>query len=88
MQELKQTLITQLNTIQNLSVAIKASTEKVTQGETNVNLLTRQIGKMSGAIIAIIKEKLSLYIFCEKRRKDINDKNINTDKNLILTVVN
>jgi hypothetical protein len=43
---------------------------------------------MSGAIIAIIKEKLSLCIFCEGRRKDINNKNTNTDKGLILTMVN
>ena len=43
---------------------------------------------MSEAIIAIIKEELNLYIFCEERRKDTNNKNINTDRNLVLTVVN
>jgi hypothetical protein len=43
---------------------------------------------MSGIIIAMIREKLSLYIFYEERRKDIKDKSTNTDKSLILTVVN
>jgi hypothetical protein len=46
------------------------------------------MGKMSEAIIAIIKKELNLCIFCEKRRKDTNDKNINTDRNLVLTVIN
>jgi hypothetical protein len=40
-QKLRQTLITQLNTIQNLSKAIKTSTEEVAQKETNINLFTR-----------------------------------------------
>jgi hypothetical protein len=46
------------------------------------------MGEMSGTIIIIIKKELSLYIFCEKRRKDINDKNTNTDRSLVLTVIN
>jgi len=43
---------------------------------------------MLGVVIAIIREKLNLYIFCEKRRKDIKDKNTNTNRSLVLTVVN
>jgi hypothetical protein len=69
-------------------VAIRASTKKVIQKEINVNLLTQQMGEMTGAIIAMIKEELSLYIFCEGRRKNTNDKNTNTDRNLVLTVIN
>jgi hypothetical protein len=44
--------------------------------------------EMSGVIIVIIKEKLNLCIFCKGRRKDINDKNTNTDKSLVLIVIN
>jgi len=50
-------------------VAIKASTEKIAQGEINVNLLIRQMGEMSETVIAIIKEELSLYIFYKKKTK-------------------
>jgi hypothetical protein len=58
------------------------------QEETNVNLLIRQMEEMSGAVIIMIKEKLSLCIFYEKRRKDINDKSTNIDRNLVLIIVN
>jgi hypothetical protein len=43
---------------------------------------------MSGTVIAIIKKELNLYIFYERRRKNINDKNTNIDRNLVLTVIN
>jgi hypothetical protein len=69
-------------------VAIKASTKEIILKKINVNLLTRQMGEMSEAIIIIIKEKLSLCIFCEGKRKNINDKNTNTDRSLVLIIVN
>jgi hypothetical protein len=68
-------------------MAIRTSTEKIAQKKTNVNLLTRQMGEMSRAVIAIIKTEKDLYIFCERRRKDIKDKTINTE-NLIPAMVN
>jgi hypothetical protein len=69
-------------------VIIRASIKEMIQEETNVNLLIRQMEEMSGAVIIMIKEKLSLCIFYEKRRKDINDKSTNIDRNLVLIIVN
>jgi hypothetical protein len=45
------------------------------------------MGEMSGAVIVMIKIEEDLCIFCERRRKDIKDRAINTE-NLVLAVVN
>jgi hypothetical protein len=69
-------------------MAIRTSTEKIAQKETNVNLLTRQMGEMSGAIIAIIKIKKDLCIFCKGKRKDTKNKATNTDGSLVPVTTN
>jgi hypothetical protein len=43
---------------------------------------------MSGAVIAIIKIKKDLYIFCEGRRRDTEDRATNTDGNLVPATIN
>jgi hypothetical protein len=43
---------------------------------------------MSGAIIAIIKIKKNLYIFCKEKRKNTRDRAINTNGNLIPVITN
>jgi hypothetical protein len=46
------------------------------------------MGEMSGIIIAIMKKESNLCIFYKERRKDINNKDTNTDRNLVLITVN
>jgi hypothetical protein len=46
------------------------------------------MGEMSGAVIVIIKIEKDLYIFCKRRRKDTEDKAINTDGSLIPVIIN
>jgi hypothetical protein len=43
---------------------------------------------MSGAIIAIIKIKKDLCIFCEERKKDTENKATNTDGSLVPVTIN
>jgi hypothetical protein len=43
---------------------------------------------MSETVIAIMKIEKDLYIFCEKRRKDTEDRATNTDGNLIPVIIN
>jgi hypothetical protein len=43
---------------------------------------------MSGAVIAMIKIKKKLCIFCEKRRKNTENRVTNTDGSLILITTN
>jgi hypothetical protein len=45
------------------------------------------MGEMSGAVIAIIKIKEDLCIFCEGKRKDIKDRAINTDGSLVFVII-
>jgi hypothetical protein len=46
------------------------------------------MGEMSGAVIVIIKIKEDLYIFCERRRKDMKDRVTNTDGSLVPVIIN
>jgi hypothetical protein len=43
---------------------------------------------MSGAIIIMIKIEENLCIFCEGRKKDTEDRAINTDGNLMPVIIN
>jgi hypothetical protein len=45
------------------------------------------MGEMSRAVIVIIKIEKDLCIFCEGRKKDIKDKAINTDGNLVPIII-
>jgi hypothetical protein len=46
------------------------------------------MGEMSGAIIAIIKIKEDLCIFCEGKRRDMRNRAINTDESLVPVMTN
>jgi hypothetical protein len=46
------------------------------------------MGEMSGTVIAIMKIKEDLYIFCEKKKKNTKDRTTNTDESLVPKVVN
>jgi hypothetical protein len=46
------------------------------------------MGKMSGAVITMIKIEKDLYIFCEGRKKDTKDRVTNTDGSLIPVIIN
>jgi hypothetical protein len=46
------------------------------------------MGKMSGAVIAIIKIEKDLCIFCERKRKNTKNRATNTDGNLMPVIVN
>jgi hypothetical protein len=46
------------------------------------------MGKMLGAVIAIIKIEEDLYIFYEDRRKSIEDRATNTDGSLVPVIIN
>jgi hypothetical protein len=46
------------------------------------------MGEMSETIITIIKIEKDLYIFCERRKKDIKNRATNTDGNLMPVTVN
>jgi hypothetical protein len=44
--------------------------------------------EMSGIIIAIIKIKEDLYIFCERKKRDTEDRATNTDGSLVPVIIN
>jgi hypothetical protein len=44
--------------------------------------------EMSGAVIAIMRIKKNLYIFYERKKKDIKDRVTNTDGSLVLVIIN
>jgi hypothetical protein len=46
------------------------------------------MGKMSGAVIVIIKIEEDLCIFCKGRRKNIEDRATNTDGSLVPVIIN
>jgi hypothetical protein len=46
------------------------------------------MGEMSGAVIAIMKIKENLYIFCKGRRKDTKNRATNTDGSLVPVIIN
>jgi hypothetical protein len=65
--ELKQILFTYQDTIRDLAAALRVSAEKIIQNERNIIVLTRQFGKISGAITTIIRTEIDLYIFIRER---------------------
>jgi hypothetical protein len=46
------------------------------------------MGEISGAVIVIIKTEEDLYIFCEGKRRNTEDKAINTDESLVSVIIN
>jgi hypothetical protein len=46
------------------------------------------MGEMSGAMIIIMKIEEDLYIFCERRKRDTEDRAINTDGSLVPVIIN
>jgi hypothetical protein len=46
------------------------------------------MGEMLGAVIIIIKIEEKLCIFCERRRKNTEDRATNTDGSLVPVIIN
>jgi hypothetical protein len=81
--KLRRTFTIHQDTIKDLSATLRVITEKITQEENNIAVLTRQLREITGTVITIIRSELDLCIFCENKKYKIRNQIINTDKNLV-----